>query len=414
MDEQGRIQPEEQAYIGRQPIMDAKQNIIGYELFFRHSADAESAIFEDDLKACSNVLVNTIGDMDIEWLLGEKLAFINVSATILESDLLQLMPPKRTVFEILRSVEPSDELLQRCKSLRDEGYQFALDNPHLNEYSKTFLPFASYVKLDMQSTSLEEAKKLFLIYDSSKTQVIAEKVETASQYKACADIGFKVFQGFYFAKPETFTTKVINASFDSVLMILNAVSSEADTTVIEAGFKRDAALSFKLLRYINSVGFGLSCEIQSIHHAISILGRKQLYRWLTLLMVTAGENTTPPALMKTSITRGRLTELLGETYFEKQDRDNLFIVGVFSLLDVILQSPMLDILEKVQLPESVTEALLNRSGIYGPFLQLAEACEESNNAKIEEIAAHLSYDASKVNQCHIAALAWAEKMTESG
>jgi len=404
---------EEQAYIGRQPIMDLKQNITGYELFFRHSADAQEAVFEDDLKACSNVLMNTIGDMDMQWLLGNKLAFINVSSAMLESDFLELMPAKKTVFEILRSVEPTHDLLTRCKALRHEGYQFALDNPHLNAYSEAFLPYASYVKIDIQSTSSADAEKLFKHYTLNNAQLIVEKVETAEQFAECKKIGFKHFQGFYFAKPETFATKVVNASFDSVLTILNAVSNDdSEISEIEAGFKRDAALSFKLLRYINSVGFGLSCEIQSINHAITILGRKQLYRWLTLLMVTAGENSTPPALMKTSITRGRLTELLGESYFEKKDRENLFILGVFSLLDVILQTPMEQALEKIQLPESVSSALLHRTGIYGPFLQLTEACEEADSKKIIELANLLQFDAKKVNECHIAALAWVESMDE--
>lgn len=401
---------EDQAYIGRQPIMDAKQNIIGYELFFRHSSDAQTAVFEDDLKACSNVLVNTIGDMDVEYILGDKLAFINVTEAMLMSDFLELLPAKRTVLEVLRSVVPNDEILARCKYLRDEGFQIALDNPQINEYSQALLPYANYVKIDVQNLSALDAEKLYVKYHTAVTRAIAEKVETAEQFESCKKIGFKIFQGFHFAKPETLTTKVINASFDSVLSILNAVSRDAEVDEIESGFKRDAALSFKLLRYINSVGFGLSCEIQSIKHALSILGRKQLYRWLTLLMVTAGENSTPPALMKTSITRGRLTELLGESYFEKKDRDNLFIVGVFSLLDVILKTPMPQVLEKIQLPEAVGEALLDRSGVYGPFLQLTEACEEADSAKIIALADHLQFDASKVNECHLAALAWVETM----
>lgn len=401
---------EDQAFIGRQPIMDLKQHIIGYELFFRHSASAEAAVFEDDFKACSNVLVNTVGEMDMQWLLGDKLAFINVNEEMLKSELLELMPPKRTVLEILKSITPGDEIIERCQTLRSQGYRVALDNPHLCEGSERLLPCADYVKIDIQGVSLAELGKIFMRFNAPSVKMIAEKVETEKQFEACKSAGFKLFQGFYFARPETFTATVINPSFDSVLNILNKVSQDADNEVIEAGFKRDAALSFKLLRYINSVGFGLSCEVQSINHALSILGTNQLYRWLTLLMVTAGENSTPPALMKTSITRGRLTELLGEGYFDKKDRDNLFIVGVFSLLDVILKMPIDQVLEKIQLPESVTEALLTREGIYGPFLQLTEACEDSDDARILELAELLQLDSSKVNTCHLSALAWAESL----
>ena len=401
---------EDQAFIGRQPIMDEKQQIIGYELFFRHSAEAESAVFEDEFKAYSSVLMNTIGGIDMQWLLGDKLAFINVNEEMLKSEFLELMPPKRTVLEILRTVTPSAETVERCQNLREQGFKISLDNPHLSAESSLLLPCADYIKIDIQSLNSAELQKAYNQLHVPSVKMIAEKVETDAQFEDCKRIGFRLFQGFHFARPETFTAKVINASFDSVLNILNTVSQDGEIKDIEAGFKKDTALSFKLLRYINSVGFGLSCEIQSINHALTILGRKQLYRWLTLLMVTAGENSTPPALMKTSITRGRLTELLGEGYFEKHDRDNLFIVGVFSLLDAILKMPMETVLEKIQLPETVSEALLTRSGIYGPFLQLTEACEDSDDKKILEIAELLQFDATKVNECHIAALAWVETL----
>lgn len=401
---------EDQVFIGRQPIMDAKEHIIGYELLFRHSAEAETAIFEDDLKACSNVLVNTMGDIDVQWLLGDKLAFINVNESMLMSEFLELMPPQRTVLEILRNVVANEAVVERCHALRSLGFKIALDNPQLHPGLEPLIAIADYIKIDTQTTNATAVGKIFHQYYSPSLKFVAEKIETHAEFEAYKQIGFQRFQGFYFARPETFTAKVINPSFDSVLNLLNMVSQDSENTEIETGFKRDAALSFKLLRYINSVGFGLSCEIQSINHALTILGRKQLYRWLTLLMVTAGENSTPPALMKTSITRGRLTELLGESYFEKHDRDNLFIVGVFSLLDAILKMPMEDILEKIQLPEPVTEALLSRQGIYGPFLQLTEACEGADNKRILEIAELLQYDANKVNECHIAALAWAESL----
>jgi EAL and modified HD-GYP domain-containing signal transduction protein len=401
---------EDQAFIGRQPIMDEKQQIIGYELFFRHSADAESAVFEDEFKAYSSVLMNTIGGIDMQWLLGDKLAFINVNEEMLKSEFLELMPPKRTVLEVLRTVTPSAAIIERCQNLREQGFKIALDNPQLNADTSPLLACADYIKIDIQTLNSAELQKAFNQLHVPSVKIIAEKVETDTQFDECKKIGFRLFQGFHFARPETFTAKVINASFDSVLNILNTVSQDAEINEIEAGFKKDTALSFKLLRYINSVGFGLSCEIQSINHALTILGRKQLYRWLTLLMVTAGENSTPPALMKTSITRGRLTELLGESYFEKHDRDNLFIVGVFSLLDAILKMSMETVLEKIQLPEAVSEALLTREGIYGPFLQLTEACEDSDNQRILEIAELLQFDANKVNECHIAALAWVETL----
>lgn len=401
---------QDQAFIGRQPILDKKQQIIGYELLFRHDAVANSAVIEDDLKACARVLVNTLSDMGAQWLLGDKLAFINVNTEMLHSDLLELLPPKRTILEVLKGVVINDEVIARFRQLREQGFQIALDNYYDAVSNPGLLNSIDYLKVDIQAMGIPSAIKLLSQYQVTKVKVIAEKVETSEQHKALDAAGFRFYQGFYFARPETLTAKVINPSFTSVLELLNMLTQDADTSDIEKGFKRDAALSFKLLRYINSVGFGLSCEIQSITHALSILGRKQLYRWLTLLMVTAGDNSTTSALMKTSVTRGRLTELLGESYFDKHERDNLFIVGVFSLLDAILEMPMDKVLEKIQLSAPVVDALLTREGVYGPFLQLTEACEEADGERIIALAENLQFDPNKVNDAHLAALAWVEEM----
>ncbi len=399
---------QDQAFIGRQPILDSKQQIMGYELLFRHSAIATNAVIEDDLKSCARVLVNTLSDMGAQWLLGDKLAFINVNEEMLHSEMLELLPPKRTVLEVLETVPATDEVIARCKELREQGFHIALDDHVPSPQLAPLLACADYVKIDIAEAGLEKARQIFKQLHGLPIRIIAEKVETHQQFEACKEIGFHYFQGYYFAHPETLTAKVINPSYAAVLDLLNLVSKDAETKQVEEGFKRDPALSFKLLRYINSVGFGLSCEIQSIRHALSILGTKQLYRWLTLLMVTAGENAATPALMKTAITRGRLTELLGESYFDRANRDNLFIVGVFSLLDAMLEMPMETVLDKVHLPEPVTEALLTHEGIYGPFLQLAIACEEADRDRVALLAGSLQFDPGKVNDCHIAALAWVE------
>jgi EAL and modified HD-GYP domain-containing signal transduction protein len=398
---------QDHAFIGRQPILDAKQQIIAYELFFRHDAAATSAIIEDDVRSCTRVLLNTLNDMGAQWLLGDKKAFINVNAEVVLSDFIELLPAKRTVLELLPGLQSDPILTERIDALRKEGFQISLstlEDPGL----LSLVTHADYVKLDILKLGLDKALALFAKLKGRPIIAVAEKVESGHEFEACKKAGFTLFQGFYFAHPETLTAKVIHPAYAVVLEILNMVSRKAEIKEIEQAFKHDVALSFKLLRYINSVGFGLSSEIQSIRHAITILGYDQLYRWLTLLMVTAGENSAPPALMRTAITRGRLTELLGSGYLSKAERDDLFIVGVFSLLDAMLEMPMDQALEKLNLTDAVTEALLHRTGVYGPFLQLAEATEGANVEKIRELAESLVMDPEMVNKCHIDALSWTE------
>lgn len=403
---------QDQAFIARQPIVDTKQNIVGYELLFRHDAQATTAQVTDDLLAGTRVLVNTLSNMGTQWLLGDKLAFINIAAPMLESEYLELLPPKQVVLEILETVDPNPELIERCKQLRGLGFKLALDDFEHSSATTPFLEVADYIKLDIRALGLAKTAEMAKLVKSQgkPVKLIAEKVEKQSEFKACKDLGFDYFQGFYFAHPETLTAKVINPAHASVLDLLNKVRNNAEVKEIELSFKRDVALSFKLLRYINSVGFGLSCEIQSIRHAVSILGYQQLYRWLTLLLVTAGNSATAPALMKTAVTRGRLTELLGIGLLGKADQDNLFIVGVFSLLDAMLEMPMDSVMDKLTLPENITDALLTRTGIYGPFLELTEACEGADAEKIDELAMALSLESGKVNEAHLSALAWVETL----
>jgi EAL and modified HD-GYP domain-containing signal transduction protein len=348
--------------------------------------------------------------MGAEWLFGDKIAFLNVTASVLNSEFLELLPAQRIVLEILEHVTPTPELVERLAALKQLGFTLALDDYDGNPAFDPLLNLVNYVKIDLLSTPPDKLGELVARARKHSVKLVAEKVETKGAFNTCKALKFDFFQGFYFAHPETLTARVINPGQALVLELLNKVRANAEIGEIEKGFKRDVALSFKLLRYINSVGFGLSCEIQSIRHALAILGYQQLYRWLTLLVVTANEGATAPALMKTAVTRGRLTELLGQDFLDKSERDNLFIVGIFSLLDAMLEMPMDQILDKLILPAPISDALLQREGIYGPFLQLAEACESSDTAHIRALAESLAMEPERVNAAHIQALAWVEDL----
>lgn len=381
-----------QAYIGRKPVLDLQQRIAAHELIFCNDTMA------------AETLRAALDGQETPWQPGDKLVFIkaDLGGDAVRS-LLPLLSPAATVFEIAAdAADPA--LAERCRELRSQGYKLALvGTPPENS---PLIACADYVKLDpvaVEPAALARLHRLPL-------QLVADNVDTGEQFEASRLAGYHLLQGKYFLRPPAYTAKVINPAFATVLELLNLVSRDADMAQIEAGFKRDPALSFKLLRYINSVGFGLSCEIQSIRHALTVIGIKQLYRWLTLLMVTAGENSASPALMQAAIMRGRLTELLGTNYFDKAGRDNLFVIGAFSLLECMLGMGMPQILQKIDLPAAIHEALLTRSGIYGPFLALAEACESANMDCMRARAESLHLQPAQVNQYHLAAIVWAEEL----
>jgi EAL and modified HD-GYP domain-containing signal transduction protein len=399
------------AYLDRQPIVDSHHRLIGYELFFRHSGEAQTAEIEDGLDAGIKVIANTLVDMGTEWLLKGSLAFINMDRQTLMSNFTDLLPKDKVVIDVPNTIGADPEISARLEELKGLGFRFALDNYFGQPEADALLPFANFIKLDVLNRSGPEISAAIKKVRAFPVILIAEKVETLAQYNQCRQAGFDYFQGYYFAHPETLSTRVINPAQATVLQLMEKVRGECDVKELELLFKKDVALTFKLLRYINSAGFGLSCEVQSIRHAVAILGLKPLYRWLTLLLATAGNGPTTSILARTAIVRGRLCELLGSQALSKSDQENLFITGVFSLLDAMMETRMEEILERVVLPENIYDALLNRSGMYGPILALAEACESQDTEKIEDLALSLMLTPEQVTEAHLKAMAWAEQLS---
>ncbi len=398
------------AFLARQTIVDAGHRLLGYELLFRHAENADNALIGSELQAGIQVIANTLFDMGTHWLLEGKLAFINMGAETLLSATTTLLPPDKIVIELTGKVGPTPEVVERLRELATLGYRFSMDNLEEGSEREALLPYVTYAKISAQGKSDKNLSAFVqrLRY-SHAVKLIAERVEDQANFRQCQAMGFDYFQGYYFARPENLSARVINPSQAVVLQLLDKVRGNAEPGDIELLFKKDVALTFKLLRYINSAGFGLSCEVQSIRHAISILGMQPLYRWLTLLLATASSGQGTPALVRTAITRGRLCELLGGHIVSKADRDNLFITGVFSMLDALLETPMDSILERLVIAESIADALRDRSGLYGPVLALAEACE-SQDGNIEMMAYALMLTPEQVNQAHLEAIAWVEQL----
>ena len=398
------------AYIARQPIVDGEHRLIAYELLFRHSAYAQSAQVDTDVDAGVSVISNTLCNMGTEWLLRGKLAFVNMEASMLMSSFSTLLPPENVVIEVLETVRITPEILARLQELKEIGYRFALDDFQYLPESEPLLPLATYVKLDVLAHTPEDLAKLVRAIRKYPVKLVAEKVETPEQFRHCRALDFDYFQGYYFARPENIVTRVINPTHATVLQLMEKVRKDAGIEQLELLFKKDVALTFKLLRYINSAGFGLSCEVQSIRHAVSILGMQPLYRWLSLLLVTAGTGPTSPTLARTAITRGRLCELLGKECLSRADQDNLFIVGVFSLLPALLEITMEQLLDRVVIPDSFADALLHRSGISGPFLDLVVSVEGGDLERIENLTGVLMLSAGTFNEAHLRALTWVEQL----
>ena len=361
------------------------------------------------------MLFNVLSHPDNEVLIGHKTIFINCTHESLASGHLELIQPERVVLEISPlagdGAEDIEGHLQTLLEMRKRGFSLAFDESVLTPPYASWLALASFIKLDVLKLSTAAFSAMtHLAQQKSKAHLIAEKVETAEQYEQAANLGVHLFQGYWFAKPVLFTGKTVRPAQATIIQLINLVRKQASTFEIEEVFKRDPTLSFNLLRFINSSGFGLSCEITSFRHAVMILGLKKLFRWAALLMTTSRSGGAPPAVGNMAVVRGRLMELLAAELLTPDECDNAFVVGVFSLLDTMLGMPLDKALESISLPETVMNALLQGTGVLAPFLELTKACESADDEVFARTAESLQLTSQQVNWAHLQALAWAETL----
>jgi EAL and modified HD-GYP domain-containing signal transduction protein len=396
------------AALARQAIVDARRTVVGYELYER-----PRAVASDDA-----VLFGALSDAGTETLAGKKTVFIRCTFEHMADGHLELLDPERVVLEIptLAGHSAEDVAIRRSilAQARKSGFRLAFDQSVLQPAFASWLPLASYIKIDMDAMEPGAAESVARSAQSTtKAEIVAEKVKTAEQYERMKRAGVKLFQGHWFAEPSVFTDKTVQASQATIIQLLNLVRRDADVDEIEDLLKKDPTLSFRLLRFINSCGFGLSVEITSFRHAVMILGLNKLFRWATLLMTTARPGGAAPAAGTAAVVRGRLMELLAAELMPKEECDNAFVAGVFSLLDTLLGMPLDKAIESVSLPATVVSALLHNDGALAPFLELAKACESGDEVAFAKAAEELQLSNHQVNWAHLQALVWADQLEGS-
>ncbi|MEG2046390.1 MAG: HDOD domain-containing protein [Comamonas sp.] len=400
------------AIIARQAIVDTQRDVFGYELFDRSTAAHAHTAASD-----AALLVNALSYAGTEALVGKKTIFINCTHDSLVSGHLELIHPDKVVLEIPTlgddaAPEAIAAALPTFAMLRSRGFRLAFDQTLLRRNYVSWLPMASFIKLDMLAVPLGNADALVKFTRShTRAEIVAEKVESQEQFDAMRALGVTLFQGFWFARPDVVHAKTVRPSQTTVLQLINLVRKQSETAEIEDLLKKDPTLSYNLLRFINSSGFGLSCEITSFRHAVMILGLKKLFRWAALLLTTSSAGCPVPAIGHTAVVRGRLMELLALELLSPEEADNAFVVGVFSLLDTMLGLPMAQALQAVSLPLPVVEALLQRSGVFAPFLDLTLACESADPDAFARAANTLHLSNHQVNWAHLQALAWADNLS---
>lgn len=400
----------EDYFIVREPLVNTQERVIGFELSWHSTTAGRRKPTDAEIIALARFVAGHLNDSESGALLGDQILFVEATPALLAHEALCALPPKGTVFSLRGSDVASPEAVTAIQAARSFGYGISLRDADLGAIDKSVLQHVSYFEAPIASPEFAAQVRLHRSLNLMSLRMVARQVDNWQAYDTCAQLGLYAFVGHLHLtlRPNNYS-RDINPAQAMILQLMDMVRKNVDVRQLENVLKRDPAISYKLLRYINSAGFGLGCEIQSLKHAVTMLGYSPLYRWLALLLATATSTGYSPVLMQTAVVRGRFAELLGQTFLPKHEAENLFVAGMFSLLDKLLGVPMEDVLEKIQLSESVTQALLSREGIYGPFLALAEACE-LNSPELESMATSLCIDARQVSDAQMAALAWAQSL----
>ena len=395
-------------FIVREPLLDPKQRVIGYELSWQQQDDV--AVTEDDLEALIGFVAENLNHEEHGWLLKDKKLFLDAVPAMLSRDALFNMPPERTVLTMRAADLQDPDTLAAVQGLRAGGVGISIRDGDLAHLGPNLALSASHVEVRFSGADVAAQARTSAAAQQANVRMIGRPVASWEEFDACAALGLDAFVGKLHLTPRPGTpVKGLNPAQTIILQLMQMVQKNEDIPNIESVLKRDPALSYKMLRFINSAGFGATREIQSLRQAITMMGYAPMYRWLTLLLATASTSGYSPVLMETAVVRGRLTELLGVKVLPRGEGENLFVAGMFSLLDRLLGLPMQEVLDTIQLPDEVVSALLRREGMYGPYLALAEACELSSNLVVS-LARSLDIQPVDVNKAHLSAIAWAQNV----
>ncbi|HJV73421.1 MAG TPA: HDOD domain-containing protein [Noviherbaspirillum sp.] len=399
---------QEENFIVREPLLNAQERVLGYKLAWQRRTSSGANPSDADARALANFVTGQFGGTEEGASLGDQILFLPITPELFSGEVFSGLPKKRTVLVVQAADLINADRTTAVKVLRAQGYGISLRGTHPATTDKGLLSCATHIEISCAASDFAEQVRQYRALDLESVHLVGCDITDWQQYDLCAAMGMDAFAGNLHLTPRPQDQpRELTPAQAMILELMEMVKNGEDVRQLESVLKRDAALSYRLLRYINSAGFGLGCEIQSLRHAVTLLGYSPLYRWLALLMATSTTTGYSPVLMQTAVIRGRFAELLGTGFLPKSEAENIFVAGMFSLLDRLLGIPMEEVLEKIQLSDAVSEAMLSREGIYGPFIALAEACE-LNAEDISSMAGNLCVSEEQVNQAHLSAIAWAQ------
>jgi EAL and modified HD-GYP domain-containing signal transduction protein len=393
-------------YIGRQPIYDRKMQVYGYELLFRDASD-NLARFTDGDQATTDVIVNAFLEIGLDNIVGDRLAFINLTRAYFVGERPISLPRHRVVLELLEDIDADNEVIEGVKRLSDQDYTIALDDFIYHESLQPLVSLADMVKIDVLALGRDTVREHVGQLRRHPLRLLAEKVETQEDLDFCMELGFDYFQGYFFARPKIIQGKRPPGNRLTVLKLLGSLQ-DPDLTPeqLERLIDHDPALRRRVLRHVNSSTPGVPHRIDSIRQAVAVAGSRDIKLWTTLVAMSQIDNK-PSELVVTAMVRAKMAEDLAARMHAGQT-DAFFTVGLFSALDALLDNSMEDILTQLPLTEPVAGALLHQRGLHGEILDCVLAYERGRWRELD--CGRL--DKSKIRNCYLDAVRWAEDMGE--
>jgi EAL and modified HD-GYP domain-containing signal transduction protein len=400
--------------MGRQPILNGLEEVVGYELLFRSSQSIAAATIECPVQASSSVMLDIISSFGICDVLGDQQGYVNVDAEMLLSDAIELLPSNLIGLELLETIEITPAIIERCRVLKHKGYQLVLDDHRYGrEYEELYNGLVDIIKIDMLSTPLDDQYQEVEQFKHFPVRLLAEKVDSRHVYLRCRKMGFELFQGYFFARPSLVKKSRMANSSSTFFKLMQQLSCDAEINEIEQTFKQSPALTYKLLLLVNSVSFSAREKIRTVRHAITQVGMQHLKRWVQLAIFAddGGLGTNNPLLDMAAVRAAFMEELarleLGKTRLLRSVQpDECFMLGTLSVLKDVFDIGVDEIRRNLNLSDEILAALVSHEGDLGTLLCLAEMIEQLDFEEAELCLNRLGIAPDLVMNCQKKAYSW--------
>ena len=405
-------------FVARQPIFDTQNDVYAYELLYRK--DAARNFFDtasDPDQASKHTLINSFMDIGLDKLTGGRKAFVNFTEHLLLDGIPELLSPELLTVEILENIVPTPEILDACARIKRSGFQIALDDFVFSELNHAFFDYADIIKVDFLLTPLSDIADLVKILcdrQASKKQpirLLAEKIENKDVFNTALEMGFEYFQGYYFSKPVIVAGRSLSPTTINRMRLLQlSVKKDFCFDDVADVIKQDVALSYRLLQFVNSANFGFRKVISNIQQALVVLGTAEVRKWMALICLIELNQDKTPELTRMSLIRARFLELIAPFTGNERRTETFYLLGMFSLMDAIMEMPMTEVFSQIHVEESVSDPLISRSGGDYELLRLIELYEHGDFETATAQAEALSLPKNKLAEAYLEAVQWTTQL----